>query len=159
MHFDLTKSPKTNDEKKNSLLWIDLLLVNVKLLKAHCKGKCINKNLLANVGLTTKQLMKSKCHSFMWKKVLSSHSILLWPLFPQAMTTLEAIKAKAIIALVIGSSYHTEFFPETPSSLFPGGAIKKYINSASQLVYVILLRKLSWIFKKGKLIRIKRNNY
>lgn len=77
MHFDLTKSPKTNGEKKNSLLWIDLLLVNVKLLKAHCKGKCINKNLLANVGLTTKQLMKRECHSFTWKKVLSSHSILL----------------------------------------------------------------------------------
>lgn len=76
-HFDLTKSPKTNCGEKNSLLWIDLLLGNVKLLKAHCNGKCINKNLLSNVGLTTKQLMKSECHSFTWKKVLSSHLILL----------------------------------------------------------------------------------
>ena len=50
-----------------------LLLVKIKLLKAYSKGKCINKNLPANVGLTTKQLMKScVTHSYV-NKILNSH--------------------------------------------------------------------------------------
>lgn len=39
----LTKSLKVKGEKKKTLSWIDLLSEKIKLMKAYCQGKFINK--------------------------------------------------------------------------------------------------------------------
>lgn len=112
--------------KKESAAMDRFTSSKIELLKVYCKGKCINKNLPANVGLTTKQLMKSCVTHSHVKKVLNSHFNAVVTFVSLGNDNFGSNQSLVNNHISNWVSLPYRIFPGIPNSLFLVGLLKKY---------------------------------